>query len=122
MKIGAMKVVVGVAEFLDACVPERTGRQDLTGLPVTDFTALRREGDRPERFFQSQFVQDAGAIRADLYAGADFAERARLLQDADIEPFAREAIGKGKPAQTCAGDDDSFRSIGLENRSGPARC
>ena len=50
--------------------------------------------------------QDARGVRADVDAGADFAEQARLLVDLHVEAGLQQADRGGEPADAAADDGD----------------
>ena len=51
-------------------------------------------------------VEDAGAVRPDLQAGADLAELGGPLKHRDLGALPGERQGVGRPADAAAGDDD----------------
>src|ERR1051325_9429553 len=61
----AITLVAGRAEIIP--IP------GLAGTTVADFLAQRAERDMAERVFEPERLQNAGAVRADLDAGAHFA-------------------------------------------------
>ena len=53
-------------------------------------------------------MENASAVGADLYAGAEFTEFRRLLIDIDIDSALDECERRSEPADTGADDDDFF--------------
>ena len=78
----------------------------LAGAPVPDHAAGRQHLDALERVFEAERVQHAGAVGADLDAGADLLELGRLLVDLDVEPALEQRQRGGQPADAAADDDD----------------
>ena len=74
-----------------ACLPDAT---DLRGF---------------ERVLQAERMQHARAVGADLHAGADLAQFARLLVDLDLDPAPDQRERAGEPADAAADDEDVVR-------------
>ena len=85
MEIRAVQVVIGKSVLLDTDVAERARQQYLTRLPVPHLAPLRLERNGFDSLTQPQPVQYPRAVGADLYARADFAQSASLLQYCDLK-------------------------------------
>ena len=89
VKIRAMHVVVS-AEPFDAAFAKRTRNQCLARFPMPHLAPFRAEDDFRQFALETEVVQHAGAVSADLYSCADFAEPRCLLQHHDLEIRPRE--------------------------------
>ena len=81
--------------------------EELPGLaaaPESDFLPGRLAGQRRERLSQSERVQRARPVGADLHPGADVAERARLLVDIDVDAAPEKRERCRQPADAGAGE------------------
>ena len=65
---------------------ERRAQQGAAVVPTALMPRHRLDAELLQFVRQAQPHQDARGIRADLDAGANFAERARLLVDVHVEP------------------------------------
>ena len=90
VKIRAMHVVVRKAESFDAAFAKRTRNQRLARFPMPHLAPFRAEDDFRQFALETEVVQHAGAVSADLYSCADFAEPRCLLQHHDLEIRPRE--------------------------------
>ena len=78
------------AESFDAAVAERTRNQRLARFPMPHFARFGRKTTFANSPSRPRVVQRAGAVGADLYSRADFAEPRCLLQHHDLEIRPRE--------------------------------
>ena len=101
---------------------------------------LRGDAEAPHLVEQAPVLEDAGAVRGDLQAGAHLAELGRPLEDPHAQALLGEGEGVGEAADAAADDDDvgavrgvsghdeSFRSFrgqsqrGREGTAAPSAC
>jgi len=67
---------------------------------------LRAGRDRGERGAQAEFIQDLQAVRAQVQAGADFAQGGSLLEQSDREATPAERECRAQAADTGTDDGD----------------
>src|SRR5262249_56053899 len=91
MQVGAVEHEMGRAEPLDAFVAEIEPVPGFSGAPVPQLAPLRPYLDLGERRFQAERKQDARAVGADLDAGADLLELARLFVNRNVDPALAQA-------------------------------
>src|ERR1051326_4589602 len=103
VQVAAMKEHVGKAVALLRGRTEVVPIPRPAGAPMADFLAQRQGLNGAERLFESERVQDARAVRADLDAGAEFAEPHGLLIDLHIEAAA-EQRERGRQTPDAAAD------------------
>ncbi len=96
-QIRAVHVIVRKAVGVLDDAPERRRRDRLAGTPVAHFGALGQERDAAERAFEPQLMQHAHAVRTQLDAGADRAERARLLEQPNAPSPPRKRSAQVSP-------------------------
>ena len=81
------------------------------GAPVPQLPPRRQHLHLPQRLFKSERIKHARAVRADLHAGADFAQHGRLFVDDDVEAALQQRKRGRQPADAAAddviGEDDS---------------
>ena len=107
LEVGAVHVVVGKAVLGDDVVTERTGRQQRPVLPAAHVAAVRAYGNHPERVAQSEPVQDAAPVRADLDPRPHLMQPAAALVDHHLrEPRSRQAQSSSQT--TNAGPNHSY--------------
>src|SRR5262249_57669522 len=106
MQVGAVEHEVGRA------VAFRRGRAELEPIPglarapVTNLPPRGPHRDCVERLRQTERIENAAAVRADLNARAHLPQLRRLLVDVDIEPAPQERERSGKPAHLPTDDSD----------------
>ena len=101
----------------------------LAGRPMPDHPPRRQHLDALQRLLQAERKQHAGAVRADLDAGADLLQLRRLLVDLDVAAALEQRQRRGQSADAAADDDDFFvvrhgsleLHAGLLHDLGPAR-
>src|SRR5262245_37095066 len=114
VQIGAMQHEMRRAEALDALVAEIEPVPGLARAPVPQLAPLGADLHPGERRFQAEREQHTRAVRADLDAGADLPELARLLVDLDIDAAREQSERRGQ--STDAGSDHNdflWRAHGL---------
>ena len=97
------------AESLDAFVAKIEPVPGFAGAPVPQLAALRLNLNFSEGRFQAEGKKDAGAIRADLDAGANFLELVRLFVNLDINAALEQGQRRGQSTNAGADDGDIFR-------------
>ncbi len=83
----------------------------LPGVPQPDRLAGRHDLHRFQRRLQPERMQDAGAVRADLHARAEFPQFRRLLIDFDIDAAAHQRQRRRQPADAAADDRDVVKGM-----------
>src|SRR5262249_15865000 len=109
MQIAAVKHEMRRAEALDAFVAEVEPVPGFSGAPVPQLAALRPQLNLGEGPLQAERKQNARAVRADLDAGADLLELARLFVNLDIDAALEQGKRGGQPTDAGADDDHMFR-------------
>src|SRR5260370_26041552 len=109
MQIGAMKHEVRRAEPLHVLVAEIEPVPGFAGAPVPQLTALRPDLNLGEGRFQAERKQNASAVGADLDAGADLLELARLVVNLDIDAALEQGKRRGQSTDAGANDNDILR-------------
>ena len=104
------------AEALDAPVAEIKPVPCFAGAPVTQHPPFRPDLNLRERILQPQGKQNAGAVGADLDAGADFLQLVRLIVDLDIDAAPKQGQRRGQSADAAADDHDILRLIHTHSR------
>src|SRR5262245_41436301 len=97
------------AEALDAFVAKVEPVPSFSGAPVPQLAALRAHLHLAEGRFQAEREQNARAVGADLDAGADLLELARLFVNLDVDAALEQGQRRGEPADAGADDDHMFR-------------
>jgi hypothetical protein len=105
-----MEHPVGRAIALDRRRAEIEELPALPGAPEADLLALRLDRDAAERILEPERDQNAGPVGADLDAGADLAQRRRLLEDGDVEAATQQRERGGETADPGTDDEDARRS------------
>src|SRR5262249_55912235 len=77
--------------------------------PVPQLAPLRPYLDLGERRFQAERKQDARAVGADLDAGADLLELARLFVNRNVDAALEQGQRRAQSADAGADDKDMFR-------------
>jgi hypothetical protein len=109
MQIAAVEHEMGRPESLDAFVAEIEPVPGFSGAPVPQLAPLRPHLDFGEGRFQAERKQDARAVGADLDAGADFLELARLFVNLDVDAALEQGQRRAQSADAGADDKDMFR-------------
>ena len=112
MQVAAMDGDVRRSVTLDRFHAEIEQLPALPGIPQPDGLAGRLHLYFLERILEPERMQHAGAVGADLHAGAEFAQLRRLLVDIDIDAAADQRERRREPADSAADDDDFFRHSG----------
>jgi len=81
----------------------------MTGAPVSQLAALRPHLNLGEGRFQAEREQNARAVGADLDAGADLLELARLFVNFDVDAALEQRKRRGQATDAGADDKDLFR-------------
>ena len=108
--VGAVGDRVRLAEARGELVVERHVGDQLAGQGVAHFLRRRAVGVGQDVVLEADFLQHAEDVRAELDAGADFAEFGRLLEHPHRETLARQRVGGGEAADTAAGNQDRSRT------------
>src|SRR5262249_44620745 len=67
------------------------------GREQSDLLARGLGGDRLHVLFETERNQDAGAVGAELHAGAELAQLARLLEDLDLDAPLQQRQARDQP-------------------------
>ena len=118
VQIAAMDGDVRRAVTLDQFQAEIEQLPALPGIPQPDRLAGRQHLHLLERLLEPERMQNAGAVGADLHAGAKFAQFRRLLVDIDIDAAPDQRQRRREPADAAADDDDFFRHCWLRFYAG----
>jgi hypothetical protein len=114
VQIGAMQHEMRRAKALDVLVAEIEPVPGLARAPVPQLATLGPDLHPAERRFQAEREQDARAVGADLDAGADLPELARLLVDLDVDAAREQGERRGQATDARADHDDLlWRAHGL---------
>src|ERR1700691_1342450 len=89
MQVTAMQRVVWRVESRLNRFPERGTDQEAAIVPAPLVKGLRPDAAVGELFGDPEAMENARRIRADIDAGANFAECLRLLVDVHVEPGAQ---------------------------------
>ena len=109
MEITAVKHQMWRAEAPRRRLAELEPVPRLAGSPMAQFACDRHDVDLGERVFQTERVEHAGSVRADLKSGARLLELARLFVDLDIDPAPEQRERRRESADAAADDDDLVR-------------
>ena len=104
VQVAAVEHHVGKAVALDRHRAEVEQLPGLAGAPEPDFLAGDHHADLLDRLAQAQRVEHAGAVRADLHAGAELLELRRLLVHVDRDAVPDQRQRRGEPADAAADD------------------
>jgi hypothetical protein len=84
-QIAAMRLVIGKAEFGENGIAQRRLQDGASVLPAPLMKRQRAHAELCQRIAEAEVMNDARGVRADLDAGADFAQRAGLLVDMNVK-------------------------------------
>ena len=101
-----MHLVVRGAERRLERLGERRAQQRAAVVPAALMPGQRPHAGRGELVGEPEPVQDARGVRADLDAGADLAQRRRLLVDMDVEARPQQRQRRRQAADAAADDAD----------------
>ena len=118
MQIAAMDGDVGKAVALDRFQAEVEQLPALPGIPQPDRLAGRQHLNLFQRLLEPERVKHAGAVGADLHAGAKLAQLGRLLVDIDVDAAANQRQRRRQPADAAADDRDvvHYKTLQIEER------
>ena len=102
--VGAMHLIVRHAERRLHGLRDRRAQQRASVIPAALMPRERLHALVCQRLGEAQPVQDARGVRADLDAGADLAQLARLLVDVDVEARPQQRQ-RSRGAADAAADD-----------------
>ena len=85
MQIGSMEGVVGRAESGLDQFPKRRTEQDATVIPASLLECRRFDADPLQHCLQSEAMQDARSVGANIDAGTDLSEGRCLLVNPHVE-------------------------------------
>ena len=85
VQIGTVRAEIAGAVLRAEHAAHLRRRHDAAGLPVAHDVALRLECHRLEGTIEAERDEHAHGVGAELNAGADLAQRVRLLVDRDVE-------------------------------------
>ena len=105
-QVGAVDLVVREAEGGLERLGERRAQQRAAVVPAALVPGERPDARPRELLGEPEPVQDPRRVRADLDAGADLAQRGRLLVDLDVEAGAEQRQRRGQAADAAADDGD----------------
>jgi hypothetical protein len=111
-KVGAEHGDVGKAVALDRLGAEIEQFPSPSSVPQTDLLAFGIARELPQRLQDTERVQGAGAVRADLNAGAEFLEFGRLLIDVDVMTAIKERQRRRHAADAAPGNEDVVGQAG----------
>src|SRR5262249_16091953 len=97
------------AEALDALVAEIEPVPGFSAAPVPQLAALGPHLDLGEGRFQAERKQNACAVGADLDAGADLLELARMFVTLNVDAALEQGPRRGQPTDAGADDNHLFR-------------
>ena len=100
------KIMCGAPNSFSMSVAERRLGQRAAVVPAALMEERRAERHLGAFLAKPEPDQDARRVRADVDAGADLAEQARLLVDLHVEAGLQQADRGGEPADAAADDGD----------------
>src|SRR5260370_779872 len=112
-EVGAEDRDVGKSVALDRLGAEIEQFPGPAGIPQADLLALGIAGELTQLIQYAERVQGAGAVRADLHAGAKFLEFRRLLVNVDVMAAVDQSERGRHAADTAAGDEDVVGHDGM---------
>ncbi len=104
MQVGPVDHGVGLAEAGAEGIAERDARHHFAREAVHHDEVVDEDGRALDPLPDTQAVEHAEDVGAELDAGADLAELAGLLEDGRAHALARQSQGDGEPADTAAHD------------------
>src|SRR5262245_15323397 len=105
VQIAPMQQHMGRAIFLAAGRAEIVPIPRLSGSPMTDFLAQRRDRDGAELFLKTEGKQNPRAIRTDLDASTDLAEARSLLIHLNVDTSLQQRECGRQTANSAADDN-----------------
>ncbi len=111
-KVGAEHGDVGKAVALDRLGAEIEQFPGPAGVPQADLLAFGIARELPQRLQDTERVQGAGAVRADLNTGAEFLEFGSLLIDVDVMTAIDQRERRRHAADAAASDEDVMGQAG----------
>ena len=106
VQVVAVQLKVRCAVALLVRLAQRQAMQQLAVVEAAELERLRPHRVRLQRRAQAQAIEHLHRIGAHLDAGADLAERGRLLGDAHAVPALQQRGGGGQAAEAGADDRD----------------
>ena len=106
VKIGAVEMKIGKAEFLLALLAQGPRAQGFASLPMAHFARLGRKAHGVQGLRQAKMIEHPGPIGADLHPGADLAQGRGLFQYLDREAGPRQTQRQRQAAKAGAGNND----------------
>src|SRR5580700_6615870 len=119
MQVAAMQRVVWSVESRLNRFPEWGTDQKAAVVPATLVEGLRPDAALGELFGDPEAMENARRIGADINAGADLAERPRLLIDVHIKSGAQQRRRRSQAANTAANDRNRSRTPADHDRLHP---
>src|ERR1043166_9571860 len=116
VQVAAMKGDVREAVALDRFDAEIEQLPALPAVPEPDRLAGRQHLHLFQRLLEAERMENAGAVGADLDAGAKLAQLGRLLIDVDVDSAPEQRERRRKPADARAYDCDRGRHIREQDR------
>ena len=108
-----MHLVMREAERVDDRIAERRAQQRPPVVPAALVPGQRAYTHPRQLVGETESMQDARGVGADLDAGADLADGRGLLVDVDVESRAQQRQRRGQAADAAADDRDRGRPPGL---------
>src|SRR5258708_4937379 len=112
-EVGAEDRDVGKSVALDRLGAEIEQFPGPAGIPQADLLALGIAGELTQLIQHAERVQGAGAVRADLHAGAKFLEFGRLFVNVDVIAAVDQSERSRHAADTAASDEDVMGHDGM---------
>ena len=106
-QVGAVHLVVREAELRLQRLRQRRAQERAAVVPAPLMPGQRTHAGARQRVGETEPVQDARGVRADLDAGADLAQRRRLLVDVHVQARAQQRERRREAADASADDADS---------------
>jgi hypothetical protein len=105
-QVGTVELVVGEAERRLQRLGQRRAQQRAAVVPAALVPRQRLHAGPGQLLGEPEPVEDARGVRADLDAGADLAQRRRLLVHVDVEAGVQQRQRRAEAAEAPADDAD----------------
>ncbi len=101
-----MHLIIRKAEGIENRIAERGLQQSATVLPAPLMKGQRPHAELGQFLAETEMLDDARGVGADLDAGTDLAQRASLLIDMDVKAGAQQIQRSRRPPNATADDRD----------------